>query len=70
MPGMADNSDTVEFMIDLTGFDGSYDWGLGKEVLHALLAAGAVEGQAVWRRILVAVDELVWTDRPAGAGVH
>jgi hypothetical protein len=36
----------------------------------ALLDADDVDGQAVWRRILAAVDELVSTDRPAGAGVH
>jgi hypothetical protein len=31
---------------------------------------GDIEGQAVWRRILAAVDGLVSTDRPEGAGVH
>jgi hypothetical protein len=36
----------------------------------AMLEARDVEGQAVWRRILAAVDELVSADRPEGAGVH
>jgi hypothetical protein len=36
----------------------------------AMLDAGDVEDQAVWRRILAAVDDLVSTDRPERAGVH
>ena len=36
----------------------------------AMLYAGDVDGQAVWKRILAAVDDLGSTDRPAGAGVH
>ncbi|MDP6643022.1 MAG: hypothetical protein QGF16_02980 [Rhodospirillales bacterium] len=36
----------------------------------AMLEAGDIEGQAVWKRILAAVDELLSEDRPEGAGVH
>jgi|TARA_Y100000294_G_C8330370_1_gene246451 hypothetical protein len=35
-----------------------------------MLEAGDIEGQAVWKRILAAVDELLSEDRPEGAGVH
>jgi hypothetical protein len=29
-----------------------------------------MEGQAAWKRIMAAVDELLLEDRPDGAGVH
>jgi len=35
-----------------------------------LLAAGDLDGQAVWKRILAAVDELLSGERPEGAEVH
>jgi hypothetical protein len=34
----------------------------------ALLEAGDVDGQAVWKRILAAVDELLLEERPRGLG--
>ena len=34
----------------------------------ALLEAGDVDGQAVWKRILAAVDELLLEERPGGVG--
>ena len=34
----------------------------------ALLEAGDVDGQAVWKRILAAVDELLLAGRPGGLG--
>ena len=36
----------------------------------ALLEAGYIDGQAVWKRILVVVDELLLEARPRGAGVN
>ena len=35
-----------------------------------LLEAGDVDGQAVWKRILAAVDELLSGERSEGAKVH
>ena len=35
-----------------------------------LLDAGDLGGQAVWRRILAAVEELLLEDRPEGVKVH
>jgi hypothetical protein len=35
-----------------------------------LLDAGDLDGQAVWKRILTAVDELLSEERPEGAEVH
>ncbi len=34
----------------------------------ALLGAGDVEGQVVWKRILAAVEELLFEERPEGVG--
>ncbi len=34
------------------------------------LAAGDMGGEAVWLRIVKAVEELISKDRPAGAKVH
>ena len=35
-----------------------------------LLDAGDLDGQAVWKRILAAVDELMSEERPEGVEVH
>ena len=35
-----------------------------------LLDAGDMDGQAVWKRVLVAIDELLSKERPVGAEVH
>jgi hypothetical protein len=35
-----------------------------------LLDAGDMDGQAVWKRVLAAVDELMSEGRPEGVGVH
>lgn len=35
-----------------------------------LLAAGDMDGQALWKRILVVVDELLSEGRPDGAQLH
>ncbi len=35
-----------------------------------LLEAGDMDGQAVWKRILAAVDEMLSEKRPEGAEVH
>jgi len=35
-----------------------------------LLEAGDMDGQAVWKRVLAAVDELLSGKRPEGAGVY
>ena len=35
-----------------------------------LLEAGDVDGQAVWKRVLAAVDELLSEERPEGVEVH
>ena len=35
-----------------------------------LLDAGDLDGQAVWKRILAAVDELLSEERPEGVEVH
>ncbi len=35
-----------------------------------LLEAGDLDGQAIWKRILWAVDELLSKDRPEGTEVH
>ena len=35
-----------------------------------LLDAGDMDGQAVWKRILAAVEELLSEERPEGVGVH
>ena len=35
-----------------------------------LLEAGDLDGLAVWKRILAAVDELLSGERPEGAEVH
>ena len=35
-----------------------------------LLEVGDLVGQAVWKRILAAVDELLSEERPEGARVH
>ncbi len=34
------------------------------------LDAGDLDGLAVWKRILAAVDELLFKERPEGAEVH
>ena len=36
----------------------------------AMLERGDMEGLAVWKRILAAVNELQSTERPAGKNVH
>ncbi len=36
----------------------------------ACLAAGDMEGEAVWLRILKAIEELLSEERPDGAEVH
>ena len=36
----------------------------------AMLEAGDVDGRAVWKRILKAIDELLAQERPDGAEVH
>jgi hypothetical protein len=67
---MAEETDiyrTAKILIELHGEDAPIQAAMKTD---AMLAAGDVEGQAVWRRILAAVDELVSTDRPEGAGVH
>jgi hypothetical protein len=35
-----------------------------------LLAAGDIDGQAVWKQILAAVEELLSEERPVGERVH
>ena len=35
-----------------------------------MLKAGNIESQAVWKRVLAAVDELQDRERPAGAVTH
>ena len=35
-----------------------------------LMEAGDIVGQAVWKRVLKAVDELLAKERPEGARVH
>jgi hypothetical protein len=35
-----------------------------------LFDAGDLDGQAVWKRILAAVDELLSEERPEGVEVH
>lgn len=35
-----------------------------------LMEAGDMEGKAVWKRILAAIDELLAEKRPDGVGVH
>ena len=35
-----------------------------------LMEAGDMDGQAVWKRILAAVDELLSGERPEGTRVH
>ena len=35
-----------------------------------MLARGFLDGQAVWKRILKAIDELLTEERPEGAEVH
>ena len=35
-----------------------------------MLDAGDVDGQAVWKRILKAVDELLSGERPEGESLH
>lgn len=35
-----------------------------------LLEAGDLDGQAVWKRVLAAVDELLSEKRPEGVKVH
>ncbi len=37
---------------------------------NELLKAGEMDGVAVWKRILRAVDELLAKERPKGAAVH
>jgi hypothetical protein len=67
---MADETDiyrTAKFLIELHGADALIQAAMKAD---ALLDAGGIEGQAVWRRILAAVDTLVSTDRQEGAGVH
>lgn len=67
---MADETDiyrTAKFLIELHGADAPIQAAMKAD---ALLDAGDIEGRAVWRRILAAVDELVATDRPEGVGVH
>ena len=36
----------------------------------ALLKAGDIDGQAVWKQILAAIDELLSTERPRDATVN
>ena len=35
-----------------------------------LLERGDLDGQAVWKRIMRAIDELLAKERPTGASVH
>lgn len=58
---------TANVLVELHGDDAPIQAAMKAD---AMLDAGDVEGQAVWKRILAAVDELVSTDRPDGAGVH
>ena len=34
------------------------------------MARGDLDGQAIWKLILKAIDELLATDRPEDAGLH
>lgn len=35
-----------------------------------LMAAGDMDGQAVWKRVLAAIDELLPEDRPSDTKLH
>ena len=58
---------TANILIDLHGEDAPVQAAMAAD---AILDAGDVEGQAVWKRILAPVDQLASTDRPAGVVVH
>jgi hypothetical protein len=67
---MTDNIDiyrTANILVELHGDDAPIQ---AATKADALLEAGDVVGQAGWKRILVAVEELLLEVRPRGAGVR
>ena len=58
---------TANVLVELHGDDAPIQAAMKAD---ALLEAGDIDGQAVWNRILAAVDELLLGARPRGARVH
>jgi len=56
---------TAKVLIELHGEDAPIQAAMKAD---ALLEAGDIDGQAVWKRILAAVDELLLAGRPGGLG--
>jgi hypothetical protein len=52
---------TANVLVELHGEDAAVQASMKAD---ALLAAGDIDGQAVWKRILAAVDELLMGERP------
>jgi hypothetical protein len=58
---------TANVLVELHGVDAPIQAAMKAD---ALLEAGDIDGQAVWKRILAALDELLLGDGPEGVGRH
>ncbi len=58
---------SAKLLVDQHGADAPIEAAMR---VDAMLEAGDLDGRAVWRRILPAVEELLSEERPEGAGVH
>jgi hypothetical protein len=58
---------TANVLVELHGDDAPIQAAMKAD---ALLEAGDMDGQAVWKRILAAVEELLLEERPGGVGGH
>jgi hypothetical protein len=56
---------TANVLVELHGEDAPIQAAMKAD---ALLEAGDINGQAVWKRILAAVEELLLEERPEGVG--
>jgi hypothetical protein len=56
---------TANVLVELHGEDAPIQAAMKAD---ALLEAGDIDGQADWKRILAAVEELLLKDRPEGVG--
>jgi len=58
---------TANVLVELHGNDAALQAAMKADTL---LEAGDIDGQAIWKRILAAVDELLLEAPPRGAGVQ
>ena len=58
---------TAKLLVDQHGEDAPIHAAMRAD---ELMAKGDLDGQAIWKLILKAIDELLANERPKGAGLH